>query len=96
MERWIARCVKTEIWCYWRKMRVRPVVHEGWENAADRDDEVTELLVSNADWMLLWEHFVDKWPLDVIARRHDTTVYGIRKQLGAAEARLRRAVNERQ
>ncbi len=54
-------------------------------------EEEVDLPVSFEDWHLLHEHYIDKFPLDVIARKHNTTVYNIRKLLAAAKDRYIRS-----
>lgn len=52
--------------------------------------ESAELLVSQEDWTLLVERYIDKIPIDVIARRRNTTVYRARKLLHGAAARFKK------
>jgi DNA-directed RNA polymerase specialized sigma24 family protein len=115
MERWVARCVKTEVWCYWRKLRCRPITLKDdtwWESvhcvigaedappnprlgAKRVKPEAEELPIPREDHQLLCEYYLDKWPLDVLARRHEVTIPRVKKLLRAAVARLKEAVNAR-
>lgn len=99
-KRYLAVLVKRAVWDYWRKVKVRnreeQKCAEWWaaEEPAVYDERVPD--VSPEDWELLVRYHVDKWPLDVMARRFfgGTTVYSIRKHLRAAEQRFRLAVED--
>ncbi len=91
IKRHIARCVKMDIWSYWRKIKHRREEQKEsmwWEEVWCFDEPEEELRVSTDDWQLLHEHYTDRWPMDVIARRRNTTIYQIKKMLRAAEQRF--------
>lgn len=93
---WVARCVRIDVWHYWRKVKVRKVVElkdgDWWDRAVAMPVELPDFELDPADWRLLTEKHILKWPNDVIAREHDTTIHYVRKMLKAAEERFRQAV----
>lgn len=99
LKRWIARQVKIGVWNYWRRVRDRHEEHQSevwWGGVFVMDTpEIQELPIPAFDWKLLCEYYIEKWPLDVVARRYDTTVYGARKLLRQAEARLVEATRDK-
>lgn len=88
--RWVAICVKGHLRDYWKYKRT-----ESWVETttiAPMDSEpIDELL--QTDWQLLVESFIDKWPMDVIARRRGITIYQVKYMIRAAVARLERIRN---
>jgi DNA-directed RNA polymerase specialized sigma24 family protein len=94
LRRWVARCVKLWIWHYWRKMKVREpwsrTAEEGaFEYAAcEHEFYVDEGPLSDEEWQILCERYVDAWAEDVIARRRDMTVYRVRKVIAEATRKL--------
>lgn len=91
-KRWVARCVKTSVWCYWRKRANR---HEELKDVAwccevyeTPPVPCAEECVSTEDWQMLWEKHVEKWCIDVVARRHSMTIHECKKRLKAAESRF--------
>lgn len=95
IERWVALNVRHQIWCHWRKLRARPFARTHDTDGLDascEDEPWEEETLSVEDRILLFEHYVDRWPLDVIARRHCTTIHRIRRQIAAATARYKRSV----
>lgn len=94
IEQRITHMVKQGVWCYWRKMRVRkvvsvqmPITPEGdqIDVAAPEVDTDTPL----EPWVreLLCNYYIDRWPLDVVAKRYNRSVHQVRKLL--ADARMR-------
>lgn len=51
-------------------------------------EEEAELPISQEEWRLLTERYVDRVPMDVLARRRNTTVYQLKKALHAAVSRF--------
>lgn len=92
MQGFVALCVKRHIWCLWRKAAKAPITQltfSWWEqNICDVEPQCDEQTVPQEDIQLLSEYYIDKWPLDVVARRHSVTVYRIRKMIRAAVDRL--------
>ena len=54
-----------------------------------------EYEIDQADVQLLTEYYVEKWPLDVVAKRHPEigSVHYVKKAISAAVSRLRRAAD---
>lgn len=92
IQRWVALCVKRQVWDYWRRNAKRREEQKelGWwtEEICTYDEAKPTAELPQPELQLLTEYYIDKWPLDVLARRHDTTIYGVRKLLKAAEAKL--------
>lgn len=55
------------------------------------DGEELQYDVKREDWQLLIESFIQRWPLDVIAREHGVTIGTARKMRAAAISRLEAA-----
>lgn len=55
---------------------------------ADYSLDDAKLDIAPEDWKILEENYVYKWPLDVIAKRNNITLYELRKRLAAAKSRL--------
>lgn len=92
LKRWIARCVKQGVWSYWRQIRVRPdrlATDTGLEDVPENREHPEDLPISREDFKLLIEYYVEKWPLDVVARRYGVGLHTARKMLKAAVSRLR-------
>jgi DNA-directed RNA polymerase specialized sigma24 family protein len=86
-KRWIAVCVRMAVYHHWRKRARRPEETRQdlfWEDVYSLD-EIDLDSTWTEDFQLLTESFVDRWPLDVIARRHGMTVYAVRKRLAEAK-----------
>lgn len=95
MERWISICVRTDVWCYWRqRSRQSETFHDEqwWEENEPVAPEVDEVELPCQDWQILVETYIQRWPIDVVARERGISVYAARKLLRAAEARLERAI----
>lgn len=95
-EGWIALLVRQSIWSEWRKQaaikRNNEPTDGWWEDVIScSDDEHDDPVVNQEDWQLLCERYVDGWPVDVIARRHEDTVTHVRRRLAAS---LRRFTEE--
>lgn len=92
LPRWIALHVRQAIWDEWRKLRDRhsQFASDGWWEAIyTLDDPVSDApRVCDADWQLLVEYYVDKWPLDVVAREHGVSTYRVRRMIAAATERF--------
>jgi DNA-directed RNA polymerase specialized sigma24 family protein len=91
LKRWVARLVKMAIWDYWRELKRRREVsmsEEWWEEVYDKQTEAVELPVEGEELQMLCEKHLEKWCLDVIARRHNTTVYQVKRTIREAEAKL--------
>jgi DNA-directed RNA polymerase specialized sigma24 family protein len=99
-EGWIALIVRQSIHQEWRRLgrQKRSNEHtDGWwlEVVSTTDDEVSEPVVSPEDWQLLCERFIDGWPVDVIARRHNEGVTHIRRRIAASLQRFTEGMKNR-
>lgn len=93
-KRWIARIVRVRIWDYWRKMaklREENFSEVWWEKSVYIFPEKLYDELGPVDFKLLYEYYVEKWCLDVVARRADITEYEAKKRIRAAVARLKEA-----
>lgn len=90
IERWISLVVRQSIWDMWRRKARRPeelCEEEFWLDVSlprDRDFEAPQLGLDPVVWTMLCEHYVDRWCIDVVAKRHGMTVYATRKLLRQA------------
>lgn len=96
IERWIALVVKQEVWCYWRQLARRKETTKSetwWSEVFTVDDQEPEYEIAQADLQLLTEYYVEKWPLDVVAKRHPEigSVHYVKKAINAAVSRLQEA-----
>jgi DNA-directed RNA polymerase specialized sigma24 family protein len=98
MKRWVARLVKLDIWCYWRtrkdcRTREGQLNSDWWMNAytvlPEESDLPEKLGLSQLDWQILVEKFVEEWPYDVVAKMHGCTTSGMKRHIKALVARLR-------
>ena len=91
---WIGFVVKIDTMHWLRKVKVRKVVElapaEWWEHRCCFD-RCTEDVLTPLEWKLLTEKYELRWPLDVVARRNQLTVYTLKKLLAAAAAKLQEA-----
>ena len=89
-KRWIARCVREDIWGYWRKLKVRPMerLGEAEVEVPESPHDDSELLVSTLDFQLLYEKYIEKWPMDVIAKRHGLSVHYAKQFVSIAQQRF--------
>lgn len=92
LKRWIAYCVKIDVYHYWRKVKVRAKVElrseEWWEAGeclASYDDEICEAELPPILFQMLYDHYVNHWAIDVIARRYGLSIHYAR--LWIAEGR---------
>jgi hypothetical protein len=83
---YVSKFVRLSIQYYWRTRK--PVLLEAPELIPAKEDS-EQLDIPMEDWQLLVESYIDRWPMDVIARRHGVTVYRIKKQLTGALSRLK-------
>ena len=105
---WTGRLVKQEVIMYWRELKRRrewqmsqlhaniegdPVAFEAVVAYADPDSDSHENLV-DGDWQLLTEYYIEGWPLDVVARENNMSIYTARKTIAAAVARLQHALTK--
>lgn len=90
LKRWIARCVKTQVWCYWRAMKLRRTDQVEPEELEEAIAPAAEepLGICYFDYKMLYEHYIDRLPLDVMARKYDTNKRGVRRMLDTAIERL--------
>ncbi len=89
--RWVARFVKQRIWQHWRKRaQRREELHTElwWEHVAETPP-IEDLGFDPIDMKFLYEYFIEKWCLDVIARRYGVTVYSVKLRIAASVARLK-------
>lgn len=94
-EGWIAHVVKQHVWGYWREQHLTKkrnnLPTDGWWEVvvAVEDDPITEDEVcSQDDWQLLCERYIEGWPLDVVARRHNVSTCYVKKLIAAALQRF--------
>ena len=92
LRRWIALCVKQHIWQEWRRVRVR------FEQEPEGGIEVAEESPQDAGeysfaFRLLVEYYLQKWPLDSIARKYQVNVATAKRLIAEAEAEFRRAMS---
>jgi len=97
-ERWVARLVKQRIWAHWRHIRDRHEEEQSefWTETVmyvERPEE-SDLRISTEAWQLLYEHHVERWPLDVIARKYGVSVYTIKQWIKALQTRFCEAYRE--
>jgi hypothetical protein len=98
LERWIAACVKRNIWHYWRKLKIRKaeLKENAWMAEEVRMIETDEPdLVPYDVFELLYRKHVERWCVDVIARRYGWTMRETRTKLEEAAQLLQRAYAER-
>lgn len=89
IKRWLARLVKQAIIHRWRRLRrmhLEPVSEWFMETVVEVPPLDCE--ESTEDYVLLYENFVDKWPIDVIARRRGWSIPRTRRMLAAAKSRF--------
>lgn len=72
---WVARNVKLDIWYTWRnqkyKKSMEKLAAEEWWLGVEVEHVPSEHeAISDEAWQMLVEHYVDGWPLDVIAKKH--------------------------
>ena len=92
---WISVCVKMEVRDFWRRHnRIKFMPETWWENVYEVEEPAT-IDMDPYYWQILCEKYLEKWPLDVVARRHGKTVYRIRKDLEAAITAFQEAYNGR-
>src|SRR4051812_4111950 len=92
-KRWVARLVRQGVWNYWRyKARIREEQHDLALELAPAVERDTPLDIPQHDFQLLWERYVDKWPLDVIASRHGVPRLWMKRMLALAMERLQDAL----
>ena len=94
LKKWVALVVERDVWCYGRKQKRRAECVEP-EILADTliaPEWVPEPDIHPADWQIVYERYVKKLPIDVIARVRLITVYEAQKLLKAAEARCKEAM----
>lgn len=94
VEAWVAKVVKQNVWCWWRRIAVRPRFAQEPEEfdllgqLSEPPPHPTELLCGVYDWVLLWEHHVEKFPLDGLARSRGVSVAQLKRMIQQAEDRL--------
>jgi DNA-directed RNA polymerase specialized sigma24 family protein len=98
-KRWLARCVKIAIWNWWRSIQRRheDVVGGGiWDvNVIDNiETQSADLPIPREDWEFLHSYYIDRWPLDVMARRYGrVSVYAIKQRIRDTVARFADAMD---
>jgi len=89
-KRYLALLVKRRVydWQGDRRRQPKTQTDEWWA----ANEPAIQMLVAadeySADFQMLVEYYIDKWPLDVLARRHGVSIYKVRKLLRAATARF--------
>jgi len=100
LKHWVAVVTRRAVWHHWRKLRRRheTLVPTEWleRTVVAPDPDLTELHVSVEDWQFLYDRFVLKWPLDVMARRHgnDCSIRRIRAMIAEKTAHFLDAYRE--
>lgn len=87
-KRWIALCVRRQVWFEWRKMRDRHSTVTESVDILDFDTEEIPVQVPREDWELLVSHYIEREYIDVIARRMRVSVYKVRLLLERAVERF--------
>lgn len=99
LKQWVCCCIKRAVWDYWRK-EARRKLHfasncsDVWWERAVKHEVHSEEIAPPLDWMYLVEHYIDRVPLDVMAKTRNTTVYQVRLVLERALERLSKRVEE--
>lgn len=91
IKRWIALCVKRQVWGHWRQKARKNECQKAdswWAEAVYIHEEDILEGMDQADIQLLSEYYVEKWPLDVVARRHSVSIFRARKMIHAAVSRF--------
>lgn len=91
VKRWIALCVKRQVWGHWRQKARRQECQKAetwWVEAVFVTPSDQLEGVAQADLQLLTEYYLEKWPLDVVARRYSVSIFRARKMIRGAVARL--------
>lgn len=93
VKRWIAFVVRRYVWCYLRqraKHETTGLSPDWWHTEVYAPaQESGEELVHQQDLQVLVEHYIDGWPLDVIAREHGlSSKHAAAKRINAAKSRL--------
>jgi hypothetical protein len=90
VQRWVAFVVRQSIWDMWRRKARHPeelCEEEFWFDVSTPRDNGHECPLLGLDpvvWTILCEHYVEKWCIDVVAKRHGMTVYAARKLMKQA------------
>lgn len=95
--KYVAYITRVEVHFYWRKLKRRAettMKDEWWSEEVYVLDDSPTLDISPEDNKLLHEYHVEKWCLDVVARRYGVSVYRARIMLREAEARAYEAAVE--
>lgn len=97
IERWVAICVRHDVWCMWRRKASRSETTKAevwWEavEAPPQEDILERKRVSDEDWQLLYEVHLEKRFMDVVARDRGISVCELRNMLRAAESRFLEAM----
>lgn len=92
-EGWIARITKQHIYAEWKKrgaLKRSDEQTDGWwqEVVSCVDEPIRDPLVSLEDWKLLCEKYIEKWPIDVIARRNNLRISEAKRRLTDALSRF--------
>lgn len=87
-EAWVATCTKRDVWYYWRK-EARHKMDQLEYDVPSTHEEGEELDISREDWRLLVEYYVEKLPLDVLARKYSTSKLRVRRMIQGAVDRLK-------
>jgi hypothetical protein len=91
-KRWVAACTKRAVWYMWRSQaRGRTELrNEVWweKNAISFDEPSDELRIPTWDWQLLCMYYIDRWPLDVVAKRTNDSIAGVREKLANARRKF--------
>jgi DNA-directed RNA polymerase specialized sigma24 family protein len=97
---WTGRLVKQEVIMYWRHLKYRretqmSQIKSPTEEYSSFDGCVMDPVIEDSheklvdgDWQLLCEYYIDRYPLDVVARRNNMSLHTARKTIAAAVARL--------
>jgi DNA-directed RNA polymerase specialized sigma24 family protein len=90
LKRWVALCVRTDVHSYWRKRANR---REKQANGRFFAALVAPAREEETEWsegyQMLCERYLQRWCIDVVARRHGVKVPTARRMMAAALERLR-------
>lgn len=94
---WVRHITKRAVWYEWRRRGRHPVQQLSEfqaEQLAAPELASEELPVSRTDWKLLCEYYLEKWPMDVVAREYGCSRLEAHRKVRAALSRLRSAMED--
>lgn len=88
--------VRKDVWCYWRREAKRREELKSavwWENEGPAVYQQTTLDISDPAWRLLVCYYMERWPLDVVAKRMSCTKKEAKGYIAQAVEELKEAVD---